>query len=131
MAVTEYQKSRIALHLGFANPSNLSQLDLQVSITTMTANQELSIIGDMTDTDNLLTVNGVILCHNDSILGRVERAYANISPDIIEESLYVSKAGDAVLRGNELSNRQALYDYLREQLAIAMNAVISGNRVGW
>lgn len=98
----------------------------------MTADQELMVLGlleDQPETD-LIYISGQLVCNRKSLLGNVELAYEKLNSDTIEESLFVSSAGSAKLRGNELDNRMELYNAQVEFLAVALGAVVKSGRVG-
>ena len=110
--LTELQKERISFHLDYVAARYLLAITRDNLILTLNTSQQLSLVGpDEEDVplDNKLDFEGIYLCSKTSMLGKVELAFSKLSPDTIEESLYVSSAGTVTLRGNELSKREALY----------------------
>ena len=69
---------------------------------------------------DLVVSEGETLATSGSLLGKLEVAYAKLSPETIEASLFVSTAGKINLRPNELRNRKKLYGWLTDELAKAL-----------
>lgn len=133
MPLTTLQNERIAFHLDYVRASYLLSLDREISIGSLNESQVLGTVGpDLATLDpaSIFVFEGQNLCSTTSLLGKVERAFANLDPSVIEDSLFVSQAGSVSLRGSELQKREALYLRLVKYLAQIVGAS-SKNRVGW
>jgi len=133
MALTKLQSERVAFHLGFVRGDYVLALDRDISLITLNPEQTLALVGpDLGSLDpaDIFTFAGSDLCSNTSLLGQAERAYAKISVDIIEESLFVERANTVELRPNELKKRQALYRNLVNKMAQLVGS-LDPMRVGW
>lgn len=128
MALTKLQQERIRFHLGYSTGgfiSSISEVNDFLVFELITPEQETMIIGSLdNDADNVL-IGEEAIANAQSGLGRVERAYNNLDPDVVDASLYVESAGKVVLRGNELKKRAELYDWLKQQLAAMLGINIS------
>jgi hypothetical protein len=131
MSLTDLQLSRVAYHLDFTKPDYLLAIDREVSILNLTPSQELALVGPTPLVSNIYQFEGEDLCSTTSLLGKVEAAYAKIDPSVIDDSLFVSKAGSVELRGSELRKRQSLYRQLVENLAQLVGSSDTPKRVGW
>lgn len=111
MALTETQQERISFHLDIYNDYNLLSVTLNVRQLDYSPEKEKSIVGNLStaDTDEILTHMGESLCTKDSVLGRVEIAYRKLSPDNVDDSLLVKKAGNVELRSDEYRARKRVY----------------------
>lgn len=112
MALTDLQKSRIAFHLDYFNPNYMLQITRDSLLLTLDPTQELQLVGlgNFTDPTQDIYIEEEFVCSKTSILGRVELAFNNLNSEVIEDSLYVSQAGQVTLRGNELRKRTELYE---------------------
>jgi len=109
--LTETQQERISFHLDIYNDYNLLAVTLNVRQLDYSLEKEKSIVGNLStaDVDDILTHMGVSLCTKDSVLGRVELAYRKLSPENVDDSLLVKKAGNVELRSDEYRARKHLY----------------------
>ena len=111
MPLTDLQEERIMFHLREKIDIAALNLERTLVLRTLNATQELSVIGNI-DTaldEECFFFESVKLCTLTSQLGRVEKAYAKLDSDIIDDSLFVSQAGSVKLRGNETQQRDRLY----------------------
>lgn len=122
MKFTETQRDRINFHLDLDSTYNLLEVTLTVRTNDLSPQRQLTVVGDLenADTDSILVFAGNSLCTRDSILGRVEIAYRNLSPENVDNSLLVRKAGSVELRKDEYRARQKLYESMVTELERAM-----------
>ena len=122
--LNENQKARIRFHLGYYwNLPPLAKIEpeerlrlgaLPIEVIRLT-------VGDIDrEGADLVVSEGETLATSGSLLGKLEVAYAKLSPETIEASLFVSTAGKINLRPNELRNRKKLYGWLTDELAKAL-----------
>lgn len=131
--LTDLQKERISFHLDYVERKYLLAISRDTLILTLNDSQKLALVGqDLTglDASEIYVFHGVDLCTNISQLGKVERAYEQLDPDVISDSLFVSQAGSVTLRGNETSNRLSLYKLMVKKLAQLIGGMDSSSRVG-
>lgn len=117
--ITSAQKSRIEFHLDIIDLDSLEAVLEGVRLRTLDQHEEATLVGDIdnADPDQLIVFNGSPLCTVNSLLGRCETAFENLSSGTIEESLYVKKAGSVELRKDELKARNRLYKLSVQHLA--------------
>lgn len=133
MAITELQKERVSFHLHFVSSKYILAISRNITLGSLNASQELALVGqslELLDPLNVFSFEGIPLCSITSALGKVERAYANLSPSVIEDSLYVSQAGSVSLRGTELRKREELYKKMVEHMGQLLGSE-TYDRVGW
>lgn len=118
MEITKTQIDRLNYHLDLDSEYGLLEVTLNVRTRQLSEERMKTIFGDMAsaDTDEILIQNGNSLCTKDSILGRVELAYRKLSPDNVDDSLLVSKAGNIQLRPDEYKARKKLYKEMVNEL---------------
>ena len=126
--LTEIQKARTRFHLGYPNDQIAGprlELEQNLVLNGLAEVTELALVGAA----NAQTVlfQGLALCAPDSYLARLETAWSNLGPGIIDDSLFVKSAGSVTLRGDELRARKALYDELRDQLATLLDVELFGD----
>ena len=134
MELTELQKERISYHLGYVARQWYLQVSQDTILLTLNPSQKLALVGgDLNEltSDEIFIFENIPLCSNTSALGKIERAYANLDPDTISDSLFVSQAGSVALRGNELQNRERLYGNLVGKLRQLISGSDYSSRVGW
>jgi hypothetical protein len=128
--LTEIQKTRIRFHLGYLwnlNPLSTMPMEERLRLSALPIEIIRLVVGDVELPDaSLVLIEGITVCTTGSILGKVELAYANISPQTIDASLFVAEAGKTKLRGNELSNRARFYKELACELSKALGTPIFG-----
>jgi hypothetical protein len=131
MALTELQKARVRFHLGY--PTNLEtlpglKLQQKLLLANLDASVELSLVGD--PLADWLEFEGQPLCSNSSVLGRLENAWVKLGPGTIEDSLFVSKAGNINLRTDELRARKSLYQSLVDDMSrlLDVDVFVVGNK---
>lgn len=111
--ISDLQKARIRFHLGF---SPLAQYD-QLVVDNLDAFAELQVVGTDLDYDFL----DQPLCQTGSALYNCEVAYSKLSPDSIDDSLFVGSVNAVKLRHNELAKREELHKWHCEKLAQLTN----------
>lgn len=135
MSLTDLQKERVTYHLDFVASNFILKVDKTIAIITLNDSQKLALVGQELNeltSDEAFYFEGSFLCSNSSLLGKVERAYAKLDPDIIDNSLFVESAGSVTLRGTELRKREELYRNLVSKMAQLIGANNpSLNRVGF
>jgi hypothetical protein len=132
--LTELQQSRIAFHLDVWEAKSLLSIDREIKFVTLSDTDRLALVGPETIEAPLeaYLFQGQELCSTTSILGRLERAFDNIDPSVISDSLLVKSAGKVSLRSDELKAREKLYRSLLKSLAKIMGYRDPGNtRVGF
>lgn len=136
--LTDLQKDRVKFHLDYLTALGLLELDRDVKILILNPNEQLALVGTIPDPvpdpvpDTLVVFEGVPIATRTSALGKVEIAFSKLSPDTIDDSLFVEQAGKVTLRGSELAKRRSLYVQMVKYLAQLIGASDPfGERVGW
>lgn len=114
--LTELQKSRIRYHLGITYRTAYDEVEanFRLQLDNIDPARELSLVGNQaTKNYNFL---GEPLCQVGSLLYKVERAFENLSPDVIDTTLFVRNTEEVALNTNELRKRRQLYELLVNQL---------------
>lgn len=127
--LTDLQRERCSFHLGLIKHEGISKVNTRNSLSTLTAEQELGLVGDP-DSSNRFVFQGVDLCDQESALGKVEAAHAAITPSVIDPSLFVKAAGKVTLRGNELTNRYRLYQMLVNEMKLLVGMSLESDGSG-
>ena len=134
MALTDAQKHRISFHLNFVKPNSLLAIDKFFTVNQLDANQEISLVGfnlSNQPPEAVILFGAETLCTRVSLLGKVELAFEKLSPEVVDDSLFVSKAGSVNLRGNELLNRRNLYEQLVEYMGQLIGSKENSARIGY
>ena len=115
--LTELAKSRVRFHLGYSvTPETMGSLEMLQGVTLglLKPEEQLTLLGPI-DGDPF-EFQGETLCSQGSELAKIEKAFQNLNPTLIDDSLFVSEAGSVKLRRDELGARRALYRQLQEFL---------------
>jgi len=114
--LTELQKSRIRYHLGITYRTAYEEIEanFKLMLDNIDPDRELAIVGDQTIRD--YSFLGQPLCQVGSILYKVEKAFANLSPDVIDTTLFVEATEEITLNPNEMKKRQRFYEMMVDQL---------------
>lgn len=126
--LTAIQKSRVRFHLGYPNDQirgPLLEIAQKLVLGNLPPETELAIAGN--PAEQTVEFQGEVLCAADSLLERLEVAWSNLGPGTIDDSLFVSQAGSAYLRRDELKARKALYAEIRKQLATLLDVELFGD----
>lgn len=131
---TDIQKTRIRFHLGYLwnlHPLSTIPMEQRLRLSALPVEIIRLVVGDIELPEaSLVMIEGIPVSTTSSILGKVELAYANISPLTVDASLFVAEAGKTKLRGNELINRTRLYKELACELSKALGVPIF-NKAPW
>lgn len=133
--LTPLQLSRITFHLGGPVDDTRTPFEAARGFTlaNLSPEVELAAVG-VVGGPGVVLFEGETLCSPTSALGRCEASWDRLSPSVIEESLFVSSAGEVTLRPHELRNRSELYkatvDSLGRLLGIEVNQGYRGVRRG-
>ena len=134
MPLTDLQAERVAFHLDYVTRDYLAQIGRDDLTLALNESQRLGLVGpedlSMLPQDEVVSLEGVDLATKTSMLGKVEMAFANLTPTIIDDSLYVSVAGSVTLRGSEVMKREQLYKTLVRYMAQLIGGTVD-RRVGW
>jgi hypothetical protein len=133
MALTDSQITRIKFHLDLASDRfEAFQVVRNASLFTLDANQERLLVGTIVPGNpSNVSWDGEEIATAKSVLGRVEKAWATLDTDTIEDSLYVAKVGDIALRGSELDKREKLYKRALRDLYSVVGVNLDPARVGF
>lgn len=115
--LTELQKSRVRFHLGYPNDQIVGpRLEVEQNLVLGNLNPltELALVGDQGGVRYLFFSQD--LCSEGSLLHKLEVAHDKLSPQVIEDSLFVQGAGSVTLRRDELQARKELYRFLQQEL---------------
>lgn len=114
--LTELQKSRIRYHLRvtYRNAYEEIEANFRLQLDNIDPERELSLVGNQATKD--YSFLGEPLCQVGSILYKVERAFENLSPDVIDTTLFVRLTEEITLNANEMRKRQQFYQLMVDQL---------------
>lgn len=113
MALTELQKRRIIFHLDFQRGQNdVLKLSFSIDLDLVDATDERIIVGTVSTAlaADKIIYDGEDLCTLESILGRVEQAFAKLDSRTIDNSQFVLAAGKVKLNSSEARLRQQFYE---------------------
>lgn len=116
--LTEFQKSRVRFHLDYvqSDVSGLYEVVQELQLDRLSDEVLLALVGPSDDPSPQMYV-GQSVGSSEALLARLETAYSNLSPSVIDDSLFVSQAGSVTLRRDELQARKRLYRSLQRDLA--------------
>lgn len=118
MALTELQQRRIIFHLDFQRGANdVLKIAFGVDLDLVDATDERIIVGTVATAlaADIVTYDNESLCTLESILGRVEQAFAKLDSRTVDNSQFVLAAGKVKLNASEARLRQQFYqDKVRE-----------------
>jgi hypothetical protein len=119
--LTELQKSRIRYHLDVTYRTAYDEVEanFRLQLDNIDPERELALVGNQATKD--YSYLGVPLCQVGSILYKVEKAFENLSPDVIDTTLFVKATEEITLNANELRKRQQFYDAMVSQLRNSFN----------
>lgn len=126
--LAEIQKGRTRFHLGYPNDQISGprlEIEQNLVLDRLATATELALVGD--SGSQTVLFQGLALCAPDSMLDRLETAWGNLGPTVIDDSLFVKSAGSVTLRSDELRARKALYNELRGQLATLLDVELFGD----
>jgi hypothetical protein len=124
--ISDLQKSRVRFHLGYPNDQitgALLEIQQNLVLGNLSPDTEFALVGEAGDRYLFL---GRDLAQVGSLLHKLEVAYSNLSPLVIEDSLFVKSAGSVELRRDELQARRSLYTLLVKDLEVLLDVKIFG-----